>query len=139
MVHALEEVDRMLRPDGYMIEIHPIPGPPVVKVFDGDTLLFAGPYPGYDYEEDLRQAENVIQRITQRGLFVISGSKEFDFMVYGSSITELQDLWEEPAETREAELYAQVEEFMYAAGKGATVALHEKVRLIRLEPITDLR
>ena len=136
MVHALEEVYRLLRPDSYLIEIHPILEPPVLKVFDGSRLLFAGPYPGYDYEEALWQAENAIQRIIQRGLFAISGSKEFDFMTYGSSITEIQDLWEEPAEAREAELYGKVEEIMHAAGKGATVALHEKVRLIRLDPLS---
>jgi hypothetical protein len=137
MVHALEEVHRLLKPDGYLIEIHPIPEVPLVNVFEGNTALFAGPYPGYDYEEDLRQAENTIQQIVQRGLFVIERISEFDFLTYGSSITELQDFWGEPAGAREAELYTQVEEMVHAAGKGVRVALHEKARITRLSPMSD--
>jgi SAM-dependent methyltransferase len=135
MVHALEEIHRLLKPNGYLIEIHPILDTPLVKVHNESIVLFVGPYPGYDYEEDLRQAENAIQQIVQRGLFVIERSIEFKFLTYGSSITELQDLWGEPAEAREAELYAQVEEVMQAAGQGAKVALHEKARISRLIPI----
>jgi len=135
MVHALEEIHRLLKPDGYLIEIHPILETPLVKVFDGSTILFVGPYPGYDYEEDLRQAENALQQIVQRQLFVIERISEFDFLTYGSSIAELQDFWGEPAEAREAELYAQVEKFMQAARNGAKVALHERARISRLMPM----
>jgi hypothetical protein len=135
MVHALEENHRLLKPDGCLIEIHPILETPLVKVYQGSSLLLVGPYPGYDYEEDLRQAENALAQIVQRGLFVIECSSEFDFLTYGSSIAELQDFWEEPAVAREAELYVRVEEFMQAAGQGAKIALHERARVSRLRPL----
>jgi len=135
MVHALEEVHRLLKPDGCLIEIHPILVNPLVKVFAGSTALFAGPYPGFDYQEDLRQAENALLQSVQGGLFTLQRSREFDFLTYGSSITELQDFWEEPAESREAELYTQVEEVMQAAGQGVKVALHEKARISKLLPM----
>jgi hypothetical protein len=135
MVHALEEIHRLLKPDGCLIEIHPVLETPLVKVYNGSTVLFAGPYPGYDYEEDLRQAEIALQQIVQRGLFVIERSSEFNFLTYGSSVTELQDFWVEATEAREAELYDQVEEVMQAAEEGATVAFHERVRISRLQPM----
>jgi hypothetical protein len=135
MVHALEEIHRLLKPDGYLIEIHPILETPLVKVYDGSTVLFSGPYPGYDYEEDLWHGENALQQVVQRPLFAIEHSREFDFLTYGSSITELQDFWAEPAEARKAELYAQVEEIMQAAAGGAKIALHERARISRLRPM----
>jgi len=135
MVHALEEIHRLLKPDGCLIEIHPILETPLVKVFDGSTLLLDEPYPGFDYLEDLRQAENALQQSLQQGLFILQGSREFDVLTYSSSITELQDLWEEPPESREAELYTQVEEVMQAVGHGVKVALHEKARISKLMPL----
>jgi hypothetical protein len=135
MVHALEEIHRLLKPDGCLIEIHPILETPLVKVFDRSTLLLAEPYPGFDYLEDLRQAENALQQSLQKGLFILQGSREFDLLTYSSSITELQDLWEEPPESREAELYTQVEEVMQAVGQGVKVALHEKGRISKLMPM----
>ncbi len=134
MVHALEEIHRLLKPDGCLIEIHPILETPLVKVYQESSLLLVGPYPGYDYEEDLYQAESALQQIVQRRLFVIERSSEFDFLTYGSSITELQDFWSEPAPAREAELYARVEEVMQATGQAAKVTLRERVRITRLNP-----
>ena len=76
-----------------------------------------------------------LQQIIRRRLFVIERSSEFDFLTYGSSISELQDFWGEPAEARAAELYTQVEEFMQPVRNGARVALHERARISRLIPI----
>jgi hypothetical protein len=135
MVHALEEVHRLLKPDGCLIEIHPILENPLVKVFAGSTVLFTGFYPGFDYLEDLRQAEKALLQSVQRGLFILQRSREFDFLTYGSSITELQDVWEEPAESREAELYTQVEEVMQAVGQGVKVAFYEKARINKFLPM----
>ena len=104
MVHALEEIHGLLKPDGCLIEIHPIPETPLIQVYHGSTVLRSGLYPGYDYEEDLWQAENALKQIVQRGLFLIERSTEFDFQTHGSSITELQDFWAEPAAARESEL-----------------------------------
>jgi hypothetical protein len=134
MVHALEEIHRLLKPAGYLIEIHPILATPLVKVYQGEAAVFVGLYPGYDYEEDLWQAENALKQIVQRGLFVIERSSEFDFLTYGVSITELHDFWGEPAAARESEVYDQIEEFLRATGEGAKIALHEKARISLLMP-----
>jgi hypothetical protein len=68
-------------------------------------------------------------------LFILQRSREFDFLTYGSSITELQAVWEESAESREAELYTQVEEVMQAVGQEVKVALHERARISKLMPM----
>ena len=147
MVHALEEIRRLLRPGSSLIDIHPVLEAPLVKVYQGDRVWFSEPSPGYDYEEDMRQAEAALAQVVQRGLFVTERSGEFDFLVYASSVAELNDFMvkasafhdspaDEAAAAREAELAARVEEIMQAAGKGAQVVYHEKARIARLRPVT---
>ena len=145
MVHALEEIQRLLKPDGCLIDIHPLREAPLIKVYQGRNLLFAESNPGYDYEADLRHAENALQEIIQRGLFLIEGKGEFDLVTYSSAVTELRDFLakieayddspkDDAVIARQEEVYARADEIMQAAGYGAEVALHERARILRLRP-----
>ena len=144
MVHALEEIRRLLKPDGCLIDIHPVREAPLIKVFQGNSVLFVESDPGYDYDEDIRQAEDALAQVIQRGLFVIEGSGEFDFITSASSGPELRDYWakygayEDPkeaaVEARIVETFARVEEVMRRTGKGAEVATHERAHITRLNP-----
>ena len=144
MVHALEEVQRLLKSDGCLIDIQPLIEAPLLKVYQGSTVIFVEPDPSYDYEEDLRPANAALTQVIQRGLFVIEERSEFDFLTHGSSAQELLDFWgkagadddisEDPAEQRIKGVYARVEEIRQAAGQGAEVALHERARILRLKP-----
>lgn len=147
MVHALEEIQRLLRPGGSLIDIHPVPEAWLIKVYQGSTVLFAEPWRDHDdYDEDLRQAEDALADIVRRRLFVIERKGEFDFLTYGSSVAELRDFMakanayddrpkDEVVAAREAELAARVEEIMQAAGVGAEVADHVRGRIVRLRPM----
>jgi hypothetical protein len=144
MVHALEEAQRLLKPDGGLIDIQPLIEAPLLKIYQGDSVIFVEPDPSYDYEEDLRQADAVLTQVIQHGLFVIEGRREFDFLTHGSSARELLTFWgkasadddisQDPVEQRIKEVYARVEEIRQAAGQGAEVALHERARILRLNP-----
>lgn len=65
MVHALKEIHRLLKSDGCLIEIHPALESPLIKVYQGDAVLFVEPYPGYDYEDDIRHAEDALVQVIQ--------------------------------------------------------------------------
>jgi hypothetical protein len=145
MVHALEEIQRLLAMDGCLIDIHPVAEAPFIKVFQGGSAMFVESDPGYDYEQGLLQAEDAIAQVVQRGLFVIEGSSEFDLITYASSGRELQDYWEKygayiddpkdaAVEARIVETFARVEEVMRRIEKGAEVATHERARITRLNP-----
>ncbi len=145
MVHALEEIHRLLRPDGYLIDIHPVLGAPSIEVRRGAELLFAEAGPDY-WVEDYRQADHALAQITQRHLFVVERSGEFDFLTYGSSVSELRDFLTEASayESRpkeeapvgwDADLTARVEAALQAAGEGAEVVYHERARIARLKPV----
>lgn len=146
MVHALEEIHRLLIPNGTLIDIHPVLKAPLIEVFQHGRVLFAEPNPEYTTGEDYRQAEMALSQVVQRRLFVVERSKEFDFLVYGSSFAELRDYVaeanayeetskDEVAVRREALLAARVEQIMQTAVDGAEVATHERVRISRLRRI----
>ncbi|MCI0632850.1 MAG: hypothetical protein L0206_02885 [Actinobacteria bacterium] len=145
MVHALEEIRRLLRRGGTLIDIHPVLEAPTIEVHSGDTVSFAELDPGYDYEGDLRYAEDAVGVVLERGLFVLDGRREFDFITYGSSVAELRDFMaktgaydDRPEDQalvgREAELYARVEDVMRGSREQADVAYHERGRMTRLTP-----
>jgi hypothetical protein len=144
MVHALQEVQRLLKSDGCLIDIQPLIEAPLFKIYQGDSVIFVGPDPSYDYEEDLRQADAALTTAIRRSLFVIEERSEFDFLTHGSSAQALLAFWgktstvddisEDPAEQRIKEVYARVEEIRQATGQGAEVALHERARILRLSP-----
>jgi hypothetical protein len=146
MVHALDGIKRLLRPDGSLIDIHPVREAPFIEVHSGAKLLFAEPSPSYDYDEDLRHAEDALARTVERGMFVIDRSREFDFTIYGSSVVELRNFMaeagaydesprDEAAVTRQDQLYTRVEEVMRTTGDEVEVAHHERARMARLVPV----
>src|SRR4030095_3759896 len=56
MVRALEEARRLLRPDGTVIDIHPVPSSAEVEVHRPDKVVFAEPASASD-DEGERQAD----------------------------------------------------------------------------------
>jgi SAM-dependent methyltransferase len=145
MVHALEEIHRLLKPGGILIDIHPVPEGYFIKALQGDRILFAERR-REPCSEDVLHAEDALAECVERNLFAVDRRAEFDFLTYASSVRELRDYWEElnafedePKDeaiiTREEDLYAQVEEIMQASGAGAEVAIHERVRIARLRPV----
>ena len=145
MVHALEETRRLLKPDGVMVNILPVPEGYFIEVHHDGRLLFAE-RKRETLSEDILRAEAAIKLVLDRGLFVIDQKDEFDFLIYGSSVSEVRAYWEEQNAyeeepkakdilAREEYLYAQVEEIRDELGEGAEVVIRERVRIARLSPV----
>ena len=145
MVHALEEIQRLLKPNGCLIDIHPVREAPLIKVYRGQRVQFVEPDPGYDYDESIQQAEDALTQSIQRGMFVIDGSDEFDLITYASSVVKLQEYFakvgaydddpkDDAREAQRTAIYARVEEIMQAAGGEAEIAYHERAHITRLNP-----
>jgi hypothetical protein len=144
MVHALEAIHRLLKADGCLIDIHPLPEAPLAKIIQGGKITFTEPVPALN-EQDVRQAEAALAHVVQRRLFVVEWSKVFDFLIYAPSVYELRNFLEEAnafqdsppdeaAAAAQAELAARLEEALAATGEGAEVAFHERAYITRLMP-----
>lgn len=145
MVHALEEVKRLLRRDASLIDIHPVREAPVFEVHTADGVVFAERSASFDYDDDLRQAEDALSRAIESAIFLLDRSQEFEFVTYASSVVELRDFFavagaydeaprEEATEARVQEVYARVEDVMRTSGESAKVAHREPARMTRLIP-----
>jgi predicted SAM-dependent methyltransferase len=145
MVHALEEIHRLLKPDGLLIDIHPAPELTLIRVYDHGTVLLEEPLVD-TADEEIIQAERALAEVADRGLFVVGMSHEFDCQTYASSVGELQDYLElmnafdnspvdEAAVLREQELAARVDKMLRKSGAGAEVAYYEKGKITRMRPV----
>jgi SAM-dependent methyltransferase len=145
MVPALEEVRRLLRPDGTVIDIHPVPGTAEIEVHRAGEIVFAEPASASD-DEGERHADAALAGVVARGLFVAERRSVFDFRVYAPSARELRNFLVEAdaharqqgSETNDAyqsALYDRVEQMIAGGAKGAEVAYHERGRITQLRPV----
>jgi SAM-dependent methyltransferase len=140
MVHALEEIHRLMRPAGTLIEIHPALEFPFLEVRSNGELVFSE----NDPEEDSRHAEAAVATVVGRGLFVLEESRRFELRIHASSLKELRDHWavadayitEEKEETlvrRQEEMYARAHEVLERSA-GAELVYVEPATISRLTP-----
>jgi hypothetical protein len=144
MVHALEQIHRVTKPAGTLIEIHPALEFPFLEVRLNGELCFSENDPGFDYEEDSRHAEAAVATVVGRGLFVLEESRRFELRIHASSLAELRDHWavadayitEEKEETlarRAEEMYVQAHEVLERT-PGAELVYVEPATMSRLTP-----
>lgn len=142
MVHALEEIGRLLRPGGCLIDIHPTRTATKIEVHQSGIVVFSGSVPGQSFQ-DIQSAEDAMARTVREGLFAMEREAEFDWRTYAPSISELRDYVaqesaydDEPSKEllalQEGELAASVERVLRAAGRGAEVARLNRARIARL-------
>jgi hypothetical protein len=144
MVHALEEVRRLLGPSGTLIDIHPIHGA-WIQVTTDDDCVFAEPDPGFDPDDELRPTENAIRMILDRGVFTLDAEREFDFLAYAPSARELRGFFalvgaydqspDDPVITRlREELYGRAQDVLERSETDAHIVYRERARMSRLVP-----
>jgi hypothetical protein len=144
MVHALEEIHRVTRPAGTVIEIHPALEFPILEVKGNGELAFSENDPGFDYEEDSRLAEEAVATVVGRGLLALEESRRFELRTYASSLRELRDHWavadaydpeekEEALARRQEEMYGRAHEVLERS-PGAELVYIEPATMSRLTP-----
>ena len=132
MVHALEQIHRLLEPGGVLIDIHSAPEAPLYEVRAGDTVLYTEPEPGFSPDSNLA-AQRALDDVALRGLFALEETRSLDFVIVADSVAELRTLQnelyayagaDEPSED-ETRLLTRLEEALEAAGPGARVGTRE--------------
>jgi hypothetical protein len=142
MVHALEEIHRLLRPGGLLIDIHPTPAATHIEVHHGGAITFSAPVPGQTFQ-DIRYAEDALARVLDLGMFTLQQAREFEWRTYAASVEELRDFiaWESAYDAgpstagtalEEGDFAGLVREALLAAGEGSEVARLYRPRIARL-------
>lgn len=145
MVHALDEIHRLLKPGGCLIDIHPFAEAPLYKVSRGKKVLFSQPKPVF-CPDDYHSADHALRQAVADHKYILERSGEFEYIIQASSTVELSTYFEmidaynqstqdEAEAAREAAFLATVDKVRLEAGEGAEVATHERVHISRFKPI----
>jgi ubiquinone/menaquinone biosynthesis C-methylase UbiE len=147
MVHALEEIHRLLKPNGVLIDIHPVSESSPIEIHQSGNIDLVGYLSVRQWCIDFQQADNALTEITQRGLFAVEQEGVFDSLTYYSSAEEMRTSLKESIDkfARDAQLAgeavphaealaARAEELMRAAGSGAELIVRERTHISRLRP-----
>ena len=147
MVHALEEIHRLLKPNGTLIDIHPVSEPSRIELHQAGKVDLVGLLSVRQWCFEFEQADLALAEIIQRGMFSVERNSLFDLPTHYESAAELgTDLKEsigifardaqaaiEPLPHIEV-LTARAEELMRDAVSGAEVIVHERTHISRLRP-----
>jgi hypothetical protein len=148
MVHALEEIHRLVKPTGILIDIHPVAEPSPVEIHQGEKIELAGELFVRQWCSDYQHADEALTEIKQRGLFMVEREGMFNSLTYYNSAAEMRADWKEAIGkfARDAQsmdesvphaeaMAARAEDLMQAAGTGAELVVGEQVHISRLRPI----
>ena len=148
MVHALEEIRRLLKPDGFLIDIHPVAEHSAIEIHQNGIIDLVGHLEVHQWCIDFELADEALDEIIRRGVFTVEQKGNFDTLTYYDSATEMETALKESIHkyVREGEpvdeevlqvevLALQAEEALQAAGSEAKLVLREKDHISRLKPM----
>jgi hypothetical protein len=147
MVHALEEIHRLLKPNGALIDIHPVSEPSTIEIRQTGRVDLVGLLSVRQWCFEFEQADIALAEVIQRGVFNVERDALFDLPTHYASAAELGTDLKESIEifARDAQaaieplphiqaLTARAEELMRAAASGAELIVHERTHISRLTP-----
>ena len=95
MVHALNESWRVLRNDGWLIDIRPYSLSPPVEVIIDEAVLIAGPIDSSAGVPDDEASDRAIQEVVENGAYSKSEAGSFKFAYYWDTLEHMKDYIEE--------------------------------------------
>ena len=148
MVHALEQIHRLLRPTGVLIDIHPAAVGLPIEIHQSGKIDVVGQLSVRQWCTDFQEADKALSEIVQRGLFAVERHVVFDSLTYYASATELRTSVKESIDkyARDAQsaqesvphaeaLAARAEVLMRAAVDRAELIERDQTHISRLRPI----
>jgi len=148
MVHALEEIHRLLKPTGILIDIHPVAESSPIEIHQGEKIEPVGDLSVHQWCSDYQHADNALTEIKQRGLFIVEREGMFNSLTYYDSVAEMRTDWKEAIDkfARDAQsideslphaeaMAARAETMMQTAASGAELVVGERVHISCLKPI----
>ena len=90
MVHALEKISQLLKPDGILLDIHPTNEPAAIAVRLREQPVLAGWVNESDDYVEYEWADEAINTVVNSGLFEQEQSGTFEFVWHADSMKDLR-------------------------------------------------
>ncbi len=133
MVHALEKIYRLIRPNGQLIDIHPSPEPASIEIRLRDRIFPAGWLHETDDYIEYELADHALASVVDSGLFALEQHGSFSFVWYAGTLEELRTYLAE--EWKDAIIddvtFVRAEELMSNIERDKEVILRETVNIAR--------
>ena len=148
MVHALEEIHRLLKPSGFLIDIHPVAVHSSIEIHKNENIDLVGQLEVSQWCVDFQEADEALDEIIRRGTFTVEQKGMFDTLTYYDSATEMGTALKEsihkyvregePVEEEVSQVVAlalKAEEALQTAPNGAELVLRERDHISRMKPM----
>jgi len=133
MVHALEKVHELLKPEGILLDIHPTDEPATLVVRLREQRLPAGWVSESDDYVEYEWADEAVTRVVNDGLFVLERRGTFEFVWHADSMVDLRAyLAEDWKDAIIDDVTAmRIEELLKLPVQDKEILLTEKIRIAR--------
>ena len=139
MVHALEKIQQLLKPDGLLLDIHPTNEMAAIAVRLREQLIPAGWLTESDDYVEYEWADEALQRVVDDHRFVLECVGTFEFVWHADTLNELRAyLAEEWQDAIIDELTAgQIEELLKLPVHDKEILVSEAIRIARYRLTPD--
>ncbi len=133
MVHALEKIQQLLKPDGLLIDIHPTNEPAALAVRLLEQIIPAGWVNESDDYVEYEWADEALQRVVDSERFALERAGTFEFVWHADSMVDLRAyLAEEWKDASIDDLTAmRVEELLKLPVHDKEILVSEAIRIAR--------
>ena len=90
MVHALKQTQRILRPNGLLINVHDLPTPQVVEVHAKNVFHKVGWIVDREDMDNTRSALKALAQVVNEGDLFLEDERDFAFNIYADNLPEMQ-------------------------------------------------
>ena len=138
MVHALEQIHFLLKPDGILIDIHPIGEPPPIEVRLGEEIHTVGWVREVDDYCEYVAATEALETAVSRNLYSWQKQGTFAFTVYTDTILDLCDHLAESWTDAiiDEDVIRRTLDLMQTTEPNKEVVLREVIKIARLNPVS---
>lgn len=140
MVHALEKISQLLKPDGILLDIHPTNEMAAIAVRLREQLIPAGWLNESDDYVEYEWADEALQHVVNRGQFVLERTGTFEFVWHADSLSDLRAyLAEEWKDAIIDEMTAgRIEELLKLPVHDKEILVSEAIRIARYRRTSPL-
>lgn len=140
MVHALEKISQLLKPDGILLDIHPTNEMAAIAVRLREQLVPAGWLNESDDYVEYEWADEALQHVVSSGQFTLERVGTFEFVWHADTLPELRAyLAEEWKDAIIDELTAgRIEELLKLPVNDKEILVSEAIRIARYRRTSPL-
>ena len=134
MVHALQQVHKLLHPNGLLINVNDLPTPNVIEVQSPETTYKVGWLQDREDFRDTLAAFNALAQVVADGFFMLEDERDLDYNIYVDDVPELQEWLAEwwSSAILPDRIIQRLEELIRDASPPARIVLRLRPRMTKL-------